>query len=473
MIQQDECDQTVEGARMPRTHCKEESMMSKVSARPEGHGRRRGIWFSGLSWATFALVLAALLIGAGRDAEARGGQQWFTAWGSSQSTRFTTPNLSGSSVRMIVRPTISGNSVRLKLENTLGQQPVVFSAVYVGKQDAGAAVVPGTNKQVTFGGSAGLTLAAGAGAYSDPIKFKVDAFETYAVSIDVTSAPDISSHFLGLASNYMIAGVHASDPSAGGYVQVPDNNTSVAGATWPLYWVAALDVESPSTTGTVVLFGDSITDGRCSTRTDHGALTGVVQKDVYQRWGDILAERLSVLPANQSKAIANEGIAGNRILSGGTGPTALSRMDRDVLDRQGVTHVVLFLGTNDIVGSNATATQVIDGTQQIIDRAHNAGLKVIGVTIIPRGSASGFTSFMEQQRLAVNAWMRTQANFDGIIDFAELMKGPIVPSNGAEEILPNYSCYDGVHPNDSGYAAMGEYINLGLFPNQAGWSKGH
>jgi lysophospholipase L1-like esterase len=445
--------------------------MSKVTARPEGRHRRRGIW---LGWPreTFALLLAALLIGAGSDAGARGGQEWFTAWGSSQSTRFTTPNLSGSSVRMIVRPTISGNSVRLKLENTLGQQPVVFSAVYLGELDAGAAVVPGTNKQLTFGGYQGLSLAPGAGAYSDPITFKVDAFETYAVSIDVISAPDISSHFLGLASNYMIAGVHASDPSASGYVQVPDNNTSVAGATWPLYWVAALDVEAPSTTGTVVLFGDSITDGRCSTRTDHGALDGVVQKDVYQRWGDILAERLSELPANQSKAIANEGIAGNRIVSGGTGPTALDRMDRDVLDRQGATHVVFFEGTNDITGG-ATAATVIAGTQTVIDRVHAAGLKIIGVTIIPRGSAAGFTGLMEQERLEVNTWMRTQADFDGIIDFALLLQGPIVASNGAEEILPGHSCYDGVHPNDLGYALMGNYIELGLFRNQAAWSNGH
>ena len=108
----------------------------------------------------------------------------------------------------------------------------------------------------------------------------------------------------------------------------------------------------------------------------------------------------------------------------------------------------------------------------MIARAHAAGLKIIGGTIIPRGSAAGFTAFMEQQRLAVNTWMRTQANFDGIIDFAELMKGPIVPSNGAEQILPTWSCFDGVHPNDLGYAAMGSYIDLGLFRNQGEWNNG-
>jgi lysophospholipase L1-like esterase len=360
----------------------------------------------------------------------------------------------------------------LKLENTLGQSPVTFSAVYIGAQASGAAVVPESNTQVTFDGQAGLSLAPGAGAYSDPIKFKVEAFETYSVSIDVTSAQDISSHFLGLVSNYMVAGVHAADPSATGYVQVPDNNTGTAGATWPIYWIAALDVEAPSTTGTVVLFGDSITDGRCSTRTDHGALSGVVQKDVYQRWADILAERLSDLPANKSKAIANEGIAGNRIIAGGTGPTALVRMDRDVLDRQGATHVVFFIATNDISGGQL-APAVIAGSQTVIDRAHAAGLKIIGVTVIPRGSAAGWTTSMEQQRLAVNDWMRNMANFDGIIDFAELMKGPIVPANGAEQIKLGYACFDGVHPNDLGYDLMGNYIDLSLFDNQGEWNNGH
>jgi lysophospholipase L1-like esterase len=220
-----------------------------------------------------------------------------------------------------------------------------------------------------------------------------------------------------------------------------------------------------------VLFGDSITDGRCSTRTDHGALSGVVQKDVYQRWADILAERLADLPANKSKAIANEGIAGNRIISGGTGPTALVRMDRDVLDRQGATHVVFFIATNDISGGQL-APAVIAGAQTVIDRAHAAGLKIIGVTVIPRGSAAGWTASMEQQRLAVNDWMRNTANFDGIIDFAELMKGPIVPANGAEQIKLGYACFDGVHPNDLGYDLMGNYIDLSLFDNQGEWNNG-
>ena len=142
-----------------------------------------------------------------------------------------------------------------------------------------------------------------------------------------------------------------------------------------------------------------------------------------------------------------------------------------MLEREGGTHVVFFEGTNDIAGG-ATAAEVINGTQQVIDRAHTAGLEIIGVTIIPRGSAVGYTAFMEQQRLAVNTWIRTHANFDGLIDFAELMKGPIVPSNGAEQILPTRSCFDGVHPNDLGNAAMGRYVDLRLFKSHRERNRG-
>lgn len=421
-----------------------------------------------------ALLAALALTGAGvvTEVDARGGQSWFSAWTVSHGARLTTPALANSSVRMIVRPSVSGHSVRVKIENTLGQAPVSFSSAWFGKVAAGAELVAGSNRPLTFGGSAGLTLAAGASAWSDPLPYDVHAFSRYAVSLDVSAASDISAHSLGIVTNYMAPGAHAADAAAGAFTPVPNLDTgAAAGASFPFYWVASVDVDSPATTGTIVAFGDSITDGRCSTKEGHGSMSGKVIPDLYQRWTDVLAERLSALPENQSKAVADEGIAGNRIVSGGTGPTGLSRMERDVLARQGATHIVFFEGTNDITGG-ATADTVIAGTQQVIDRARLAGLKIIGVTIIPRGSAAGFTAFMEQQRLAVNQWMRSTANFDGIIDFAELMKGAIVPANGAEMIKPEFSCFDGIHPNDTGYRAMGDFIDLNLFRNQAQWNNG-
>lgn len=422
-----------------------------------------------LTWSPLAIAIAllvALALGLNTSAHARGGQQWFSAWAVSHGSRQTTPAVSGTTVRMIVRPTISGSHLRVKLENTMGEAPVVFSGAYIGVAGAGAAVVRGSNRQLTFGGNSGLALARGAGAYSDPVAFHVTAFQELSLSLDVVSASDISTHVVGLTINYFAPGARAADTAATGFVPLPEIPALNSGQ-WPFYWVAAVDVKSPSTTGTIVLFGDSITDGRCSTRDANG----IVQPDLYQRWGDVLAERIAALPENQSKGIANEGIAGNRVLNRGNGPSALERVDRDVLDRAGATHVVFFEGTNDISGG-FTAAEVIAGTQQIIDRVHAEGLEIIGVTVIPRGrTGAGWSATQEQHRLAVNAWMRTQANFDGLIDFDALMHGPIIPGTGAVQIRAEFNC-DNTHPNAAGYKAMGEFIDLRLFENIGAWSNG-
>jgi lysophospholipase L1-like esterase len=373
------------------------------------------------------------------------------------------PMLANATVRMIVRPSIDGTALRIRLENTVATAQVSFSAAFIGVLDHDAAVVPGTNRALTFNGRPDLTLAAGAGAYGDPIPFPVKAFERLALSLDVTAAGDISTHSLGLTTNYTMPGLHADNLSGRGFVAVPP--TTFDGLkSFPFYWISAVDVASTTTAGTVVAFGDSITDGRCSTTTASGH--GQVILDLYERWTDVLAQRLAALPANYSKAIANEGIAGNRILQAGVGPAAIDRLDRDVLDRAGVTHVIFFEGTNDII-QGATAAEVIAGTRQIIDRVHAKGVKVIGVTMIPRGSPpgasrNGFTAAQERDRLEINEWIRHQAKFDGVIDFDAVMSGGGKSPTGAQMTRPEYTC-DHIHPNSQGYLALGKSIDLQLF----------
>ncbi len=415
-----------------------------------------------------ALAILALSLPAATARAAS--SQWVSAWTVAPSDRLTTPAMSGTSVRMIVRPTVSGGAVRVDIENALGQSPVVFSAAYIGAVQSGAALVPSSNTQLHFNGQPGLTLAAGAGTTSDPVAFPVTAFGLYAVSLDVTTASDISAHSLGLTTNYMATGAHSADPSAGAFAAIPNgDHGTTEGPTFPFYWVAGIDVQTSSSRGSIVILGDSISDGECSTRSNNGASNGVVTPDAYDRWTDLLAARLAVLPPAQSKAIADEGIAGNRVVSGGAGPPALSRLDRDVLSRSGVTLVVLFEGTNDIA-SGATAATVIAGDQQIIDRVHGAGLQIAGATIIPRGGDGFWTLAMEQQRLALNDWIRHQANFDALVDFDALMQGPAAAKTGAVMINPAWSCFDGVHPNTAGYAAMAQFVDLILLqqPTPAG-----
>ena len=392
-----------------------------------------------------------------------GEKGWFSAWGMSHNARATTPAMSGRTVRMILMPSISGNSVRVKLENTMGEAPVIFSGAYIGVAGERAAVQEKSITRLTFAGKPGLSLAVGHGAYSDPVPFKVNAFQKLSLSLDVQSAADISTHHVGLRTNWSAAGARASDPSAAGFEPLPEIPALNTGQ-WPFYWVAALDVHSPETTGTIVLFADSITDGRCSTRDDKG----IVQPNLDQRWGDVLATRLAARPKREQKAIAIAAISGNRVLGRGNGPSALERLERDVLDRAGVSHVVFFMGTNDIAG-NFSAAQIIAGTQQIIALVRAKGIKIIGATVIPRGRpapGTGWTSANEAQRLALNEWIRTKANFDGVIDFDALMKnGPIVTladGSSAPAMPTAWNC-DGTHPNAAGYKAMGEFVDLRLF----------
>jgi lysophospholipase L1-like esterase len=231
--------------------------------------------------------------------------------------------------------------------------------------------------------------------------------------------------------------------------------------------VAALDVQSAETTGGIVLFADSITDGRCSTRDANG----IVHPNLDQRWGDILAARLAARAKSESrfyKAIAIASISGNRVLGRGNGPSAFERLERDVLDRAGVTHVVLFLGTNDIA-SNFSAAQVSAGLQQLVALIRYRGIKVIGVTAVPRGRPApepGWTAATEKERLALNGWIRAQGHFDAVIDFDALMNdAPIVKqADGSQSpaIPAAWNC-DGTHPNAAGYKAMGEFVDLNLF----------
>ena len=389
-------------------------------------------------------------------------KDWYTAWAMAHNARETTPSMSGRTVRMILRPNVSGNAVRVKLENTMGEAPVAFSGASIAVAGEGAAVREGTNVRLSFGGKPGLTLAAGQGAYSDPVAFNVKAFEKLALSLEVRSASDISMHHVGLMTGWSAAGARATDESAAGFEPLPEVPPVNTGQ-WPYYWVAALDVQSREATGTIVFLADSITDGRCSTSDDKG----IAHANLYLRWTDVLAARLAESRQGQ-KAIANAGISGNRVLGRGNGPSALERLERDVLDRAGVTHVVFFEGTNDLAG-NFTATQVINGMRSIVALIRARGIKVIGVTVVPRGRpapATGWTAANEAERLKLNQWIRTAGNFDGVIDFDALMKDtPIVKlaTGGSAPAIPAAWNCDYTHPNAAGYRAMGEFVDLGLF----------
>jgi lysophospholipase L1-like esterase len=228
-----------------------------------------------------------------------------------------------------------------------------------------------------------------------------------------------------------------------------------------MWWVKAVEVSSSASTGSIVMFGDSITDGTCTTL------------DAHDRWEDLVAVRLALDAASRGtrgahKAVVNEGIGGNtvtrlNIQPAPDSPPGIERLERDVLSHNGVTHVVIFMGTNDI-RREAPAAQVIAGLQDIITRVKARGLKAVGVTMIPRHnrpaaeSNTGWSDVKTQRRRDVNQWIRTKAPFDAVIDFDRVVQDPM----NADLLFPPFNCGDGIHPSPRGYFEMGQSVRLDL-----------
>jgi lysophospholipase L1-like esterase len=397
--------------------------------------------------AAFLLVSAALLSTA---ATARDASGWVTAWATSQQG-LGPAKISNATVRLIARITIPGDSVRVRLDNTFGTAPVTFGKATVGLRVRGAAVAVGLVRPLTFGGKGTVTIAAGGTVESDPVALHVEAQQDVAVSLFVPDA-DVqpSQHNNAQVTSYL------TDNGAGDRAASEDGKP-FSGKTTSMLWLKAIDVSPPGRGGTIVAFGDSITDGTCTTL------------DAHDRWEDVLAERMA-LRKKLTHAVINEGIGGNTVTGGANldppvnSPPGVDRLDRDVLSHAGVTHVVLFLGTNDI-RRGAPADQVIGGMKDVITRVKAKGIRIIGVTIIPRDSVvpgipdTGWNDAKTKIRNEVNEWIRKQAGFDAVIDFDKIVRDPGNP----DIINVAYDCSDGVHPSPFGYFLLGKSVDLDLF----------
>ena len=420
-------------------------------------------------------LLASLLVAGVAGAQENAGPRWVTAWGTSQHTiagptPTATQMMTDTTLRILARPTISGTRIRVRLENRFNDQPVTFDDAFLGAVNRGpmadlfsgsaanntlAALTLGSNTRLTFGGSSSVTIPPGGRVTSDPIDFSVRAQQDLAISLHVPGADvRLPNHAMALTTSYVAPGNRASEEEF--YLDLfslfrldgrfPSFNARINNTPF----LTAIEVSSESP-GAIVVLGDSITDGFCST------------PDGHDRFVDVLARRLRNATQGSSpdahKAVVNAGINGNT-LSGNNG--AVQRLDRDVLSLAGVTDVALFIGTNDI-GAGAMAPQVISGMQQIIARVKEAGVRIFAATIIPRnpdtffGTIAGFDDAKNAQRRAVNDWIRQEASLDGVLDFDRVMQEPGNP----DQLRREFDC-DGIHPNIAGYFAIGESIDLSL-----------
>ena len=371
-------------------------------------------------------------------------QNWVGTWATAPQTvvrSFMPYNncMTNRSVRQVVKVSIGGDVIRLKLSNIYSMQPVEIRSIYIAHAKDSFAIDAKTAQYFKFGNSYKTVIPAGKQIVSDALKFNLRNLERVAITINYTSAPKVPTVHMGSrTTSYIMKGVtnaHSNFEKA-----FRENH-------W--YNISGIDVYTMSNNmSAIAIIGNSITDGKCST------------DNAQNRWPDVLSEMLQLKHKITNQGVLNLGIGNNRVtVPGGFGALAKERFDRDILMQSGVKKVVIFEGVNDIgaarSGSSETvARQIIESIQGMMKKAKARKMKVYLGTITPFKGAGYYTHFHEAARLYVNDWIRSQArNVDGILDFAKLLQD----SNDDRRMKREYASSDWLHPNPTGYKAMGIY----------------
>jgi lysophospholipase L1-like esterase len=392
-------------------------------------------------------LFSATLARADRDG------RWVSTWG--QPAVSTTQAPSNQTVREIERISLGGDVLRIRLSNELNPAAITVGEAHIGLAGVAGATVPFTDRPVTFGGQSSIIIPPNAAVYSDPVKIAVPALGSVAVSIFLpANSGTVTVHAESIDTAFITNGNTTASSSPAGATKSPMR-----------YLLSEIQVIADDDASAIATLGDSITEGVGSTT------------DQSHRWPDLLAGRLASAHGIGRRGINNVGIGGNRVLNDtppnpffNFGQGALARLDRDVLAQAGVKYLILLEGVNDlglpgfvrVPQQTVTADQLIAAYRQVIARAHAHGIKVIGGTITPFAGATEtnyWTPTGEAIREAVNKFILSSGEFDGTIDFAAAIADPKKPTFMAAQ----FSSGDGLHPNDAGYQAMANAIDLGLF----------
>ena len=365
--------------------------------------------------------------------------------------------VNNATIRQIAHISLGGDTVQVRFSNEMGTTPLVIDEARIARSAGGAQIVPGTSRQLTFGGETSITIPPGSPALSDPVSLHLPPLSDVAISTYISAAtPTSTYHELAMRTNYISPGNLTNEIDTSAFAG------TVQGTSF--YFLTGLSVLAPKQAEAIVILGDSISDGNGTTA------------NANHRWPDLLAARLQRFPSMDHLAVINSGISANRVVTdySAGNRSALNRFDRDVLRQPGVKYVIVQEGINDILGNlltpptPATAENIIVGYRQLIARAHELGLKIYGTTLTPDHFVLCFGTFClpplwdaagEAERKLVNAWIRTSGEFDAVIDFDKALRDPANP----DYFLPVYDSGDHLHPSDAGAQAMADFVNLRLF----------
>jgi lysophospholipase L1-like esterase len=408
-------------------------------------------------WAAFFLFAATFAGVSGDSLQIRRTGSWAASQQLVEAgNALAAEDLRDATLRQIVHLSLGGGELRLRLSNRFGDSPLHITAVHVARPltPDSSKIDSHTDKALTFSGSPDVIVPAHADFVSDPVAYAGKPLSDIAITLHLDVAPrEQTGHPGSRATSYVTHGDLVSASEMAGAKTVDH---------W--YFIAGIDVVAPAGAGAIAILGDSITDG-------HGTTT-----NGNDRWTDVLARRLQSQPGTSNCGILNAGIGGNRLLTDGLGPNALSRFDQDVIAQPGVRYLIVLEGINDIgmlehegevgrAAHDAMVRRMIAAYEQTVARAHIHEIKVIGGTIMPflgspyyhPGPAS------EADRQAVNQWIREPGHFDAVIDFDKVVRDPEHPGR----LLPAFDSGDHLHPSVAGYAAMAEAVPLSLFGDAA------
>jgi lysophospholipase L1-like esterase len=431
-------------------------LVNKLSFRRTQRSRRFVVFLF------FLLLMSVLMAADSRGNPVGGTEHWVATWSTAlHQPDLLVPGLSNTgfvsqTLRQIVHTSLGGRQVRVRL-STFGADKLVIGAAHIALSAGGAAIVPSSDRVLTFNGKPSIEIPPGAPVFSDPVDLAVAGLSDLAITLFLPGVTGPATwHFDARQTSYISP---PGDFTASAVMPLDPLTPTVA--SW--FWLSSVDVLSSGQSGAIAAIGESTTDGDQST------------VDANHRWPDWLARRIIAQPDHRGMGVLNEGLDGNRLLHDSLGPNGLARFERDVLSQSGLTHAIVFCGINDIgtgwpggiyPDQEVTVDQIIGALRQFIQRAHTRGIKIYGATLTPnKGFVIPGTPFAawspgnETKRQAVNRWIRSSREFDGVIDFDRVLRDPDAPS----QLLPRYDSGDHGHPNDEGYAAMAKAVDLRLF----------